>query len=122
MVRNGVRTARRSTGRLTALRIKLGGQAKYPVPGPETVVVRNAEQELLLEALATLRPDDQEILRLRAYERLTFPEVAVALGCSVEAAKKRSSRAMNRLRQATGWSEPPGAAEASRAIQEGGDA
>lgn len=121
VARNEVRTSRRSTRRLTALRIKLGGQAKYPAPGPETVVVRNAEQEQLLEALATLRPDDQEILRLRAYERLTFPEVAVALGCSVEAAKKRSSRAMNRLRQATGWSEPQGAAQASRAIQEGGD-
>jgi RNA polymerase sigma-70 factor (ECF subfamily) len=121
VARNEVRTSRRSVRRLTNLRTKLGGQATYPEPGPETVVIRNSEQEHLLKALATLRPDDQEILRLRTYEHLTLPEVAEVLDCSVEAAKKRASRATHRLRRATGWPGPPDAVQASGAIQEGGD-
>ena len=120
VARNEVRTSRRSMRRFTNLRSKLGGQATYPAPGPETAVIRNSEQEQLLEALATLRPEDQEILRLRAYERLTMPEIATVLDCSTEAAKKRSSRAMNRLRQATGWSELTGSVRDSTAIEEGG--
>jgi RNA polymerase sigma-70 factor (ECF subfamily) len=121
VARNEVRTSRRSTRRFMSLRTKLGGQATYPAPGPETLVIRNSEQEHLLEALATLRPEDQEILRLRAYEHLTLPEVAEVLGCSVEAAKKRATRAMGRLRQATGWPEPPRVTHEPLASQEGGD-
>jgi RNA polymerase sigma-70 factor (ECF subfamily) len=119
VARNEVRTSRRAARRLKNLHSKLGGQAAYPSPGPETVVVRHFEQEQILEALATPRPDDQEILRLRAYEHLTLPEIAVVLDCSVEAAKKRSSRAMKRLRKATDWTEPHDAGQASTALEEG---
>ena len=75
VARNHVRSIRRSTQRLSNLRAKLNGQARHPEPGPEAVIVRNAEQALLLEALATLRPDDQEILRLRTYEQLSLAEI-----------------------------------------------
>jgi RNA polymerase sigma factor (sigma-70 family) len=119
VARNEVRTSRRAARRLKNLHSKLGGQAAYPSPGPETVVVRHFEQEQILEALATPRPDDQEILRLRAYEHLTLPEIAVVLDCSVEAAKKRSSRAMKRLRKATDWADPHDAGQASIALEEG---
>jgi RNA polymerase sigma-70 factor (ECF subfamily) len=121
VARNEVRSVRRSMRRLAGLRTKLSGQASYPEPGPETVVVRNSEQAALLEAMARLRPDDQEVLRLRAYEDLSLPEIAIVLGCSVEAAKKRSSRAMKRLRTAAGLPEPQVAGSGSRVIQEGGD-
>ncbi len=40
--RNEVSRARRSIRRRGALRSKLGGQARYPSPGPEVVLVRNA--------------------------------------------------------------------------------
>jgi len=39
----------------------------------------------VLAALRELRPDDQEILRLAAWEGLTTRELAAALGCSENA-------------------------------------
>ena len=38
---------RRTARRLGALREKIGGQAHHPEPVPESVVVRNADQEAL---------------------------------------------------------------------------
>ena len=120
VARNEVSTARRSVRRFSALRTKVEGQAKYHEPGPEVHIVRNAEQERLLQALSTLRPDDQEILRLRAYEDLTHPQIAIVLGCSPEAARKRTSRAIKRLQRAAGIAVP-GALAKPRAMHEGSD-
>ena len=50
-----------------------------------------------LEALARLRDDDQEILRLVAWEDLSHAEVAVALGITTNAAAIRVHRARRRL-------------------------
>ena len=61
-------------------------------------VVRNESDRELLEALSTLSPADQEVLRLRAYEELTLEQISHVLECSVDAAKQRSSRAIKRLR------------------------
>lgn len=121
VARHQVNTMRRSSRRLGNLRAKLNGQARHPEPGPEAVIVRNAEQRELLDAMKKLTPQDQEILRLRAYERLTNPEIAEVLGCSVDAAKKRSVRAIKRLRRVSGLPERPSPASRSVAIQEGGD-
>ena len=121
VARNEVRTHQRSIRRFTRLTVKISGLAHHPDPGPETVVVRNEDQAALLDALSSLRPSDQEILRLRAYEGLTAADIAVVLGCSVEAAKKRSTRAMQRLRKAAALPEPSDAVSGSRAIPEGGD-
>jgi RNA polymerase sigma-70 factor (ECF subfamily) len=122
IARNEVSTFRRSLRRAATLRSKLAWQPRYPEPGPETVVVRNAEQAGILEALRTLNHSDQEILRLRAYEGLSLNEISIALGCTPEAAKKRSARAMKRLHKTAGHvmrSERP---HDTRAIPKGGDA
>lgn len=122
VARNEVSTFRRSLRRGATLRSKLARQPSYPEPGPETIVVRNVEHAQILEALRSLNHSDQEILRLRAYEGLSLNEISIALGCSPEAAKKRSARAMKRLHKAAGLplrSEQP---QSSRAICEGGDA
>ncbi|MCG8592456.1 MAG: sigma-70 family RNA polymerase sigma factor [Proteobacteria bacterium] len=107
VARYEVSSARRSARRLLSLRAKLGGQARTTEDGPEVVVVRNSEHEELLAALGTLRPADQEVLRLRVYEELSLAEIAAVLGCSVEAAKKRSARALRRLRRAAGMDQAP---------------
>ena len=52
----------------------------------------------ILAALARLRPADQEILRLAAWEQLSGAEIATALGCTPNAAALRLSRARARLR------------------------
>lgn len=64
---------------------------------PETVVVRRAEDEVVLSALRDLRHADQEILRLSAWEELSGPEIAVVLGISTAAVQQRLHRAKKRL-------------------------
>jgi RNA polymerase sigma-70 factor (ECF subfamily) len=54
--------------------------------------------DTITAALARLRPEDCEILRLAAWEDLPPAEIAVVLGCSVNAASLRLSRARGRLR------------------------
>lgn len=120
VARNEVMKAKRSAARRANLRGRLSSQPRYPEAGPESLIVRRAEAAELMRALATLRPADQEILLLRGQEGLTNPEIAVVLGCSLEAAKKRSSRALNRLRKAAGLPSPQESAMGSRATQEGG--
>lgn len=121
VARNEVRTLRRSIRRSTALRAKLNGQPRYPDPGPEAMVIGSAEQAQLVQAFKTLGAGDQEIIRLRAYESLQVNQIAIVLGCTPEAAKKRCSRATKRLRDAVDRSGRRGAPTGSRAIPEGGD-
>lgn len=53
-----------------------------------------------VDALATLSPADQEVLRLSAWEGLDGKELAAALGCTRTAAGVRLHRARNRLQRA----------------------
>jgi RNA polymerase sigma factor (sigma-70 family) len=120
VARYEVSSARRSARRRLNLRTKLDGQARAAEDGPEAVVVRNMEHEELLIVLEGLRPGDQEVLRLRVYEELSLAEIAVVLGCSVEAAKKRSARALRRLRRAAGIDPPHTRGVEAPAFEEGG--
>lgn len=52
----------------------------------------------VLRALAQLRPDDQAVLRLAAWEELTAAQIATVLECTPNAAALRLSRARARLR------------------------
>ena len=51
----------------------------------------------VFDALRRLGEDDRELLRLTAWEGLSGKELAVALGLSEQAARKRLSRARSRL-------------------------
>ena len=73
---------------------------------PEPAPMTNAPSSQVLDALATLRPSDQEILRLTAWEDLAPAEIALVLGCSVNAAALRLSRARKNLRDALTGSGP----------------
>jgi RNA polymerase sigma-70 factor, ECF subfamily len=81
---------RRSLRRLVALRSRL--RSFPPVEAPERV-----ELTEVLVALRELRPEEQEVLRLAAWEGLTNAELAVALGCSENAAAIRLHRARKHL-------------------------
>ncbi|MDH3731612.1 MAG: sigma-70 family RNA polymerase sigma factor [Acidimicrobiia bacterium] len=97
VARNVVARSRRSAnrrGRLNAKVLSLGAAAQEP---PETVVLRSSEEEELLAGLAKLRPDDQEILRLKTWEELSHAEISSVLGISVSAVDARASRALKRL-------------------------
>lgn len=56
----------------------------------------------ILDAVASLRPLDAEVLRLWAWDDLTLPQIADALGISVNAATIRLHRARTRLRAELG--------------------
>ena len=81
-------------GRVT---VRLRAAAGNPDPGPEVQVVRPAEDEQVLHALAALRPEEREVIRLTAWEDLSREEVAVVLDCSANAVTKRLNRALDHL-------------------------
>ncbi|MGH8873921.1 MAG: RNA polymerase sigma factor [Acidimicrobiia bacterium] len=66
----------------------------------ETVDDNSEGHEAVHRALGRLRPPDQELLRLAVWEELTPSEMAVALGCSVNAANLRLHRARKRFTEA----------------------
>ena len=56
-----------------------------------------AEGDRVRIALSLLRPDDQEILRLAAWDDLSGPEIAEVLDITLAATQQRLSRAKRRL-------------------------
>lgn len=90
---------RRSLRRLVALRSRLR----------ELPALAGSERSDLPEvvaALKQLRWDDQEVLRLAAWEGLTGAELAVALDCTENAAAIRLHRARKRLEEELAKEEP----------------
>jgi RNA polymerase sigma-70 factor (ECF subfamily) len=68
-----------------------------PPPETEEVVVRRAELDAVVEALARLNPRDRELLQLAAWEELPHADIAESLGCSVAAVDQRLHRAKGKL-------------------------
>ena len=70
-----------------------------------------------------LRPNDREVLRLRAWEGLSASQIAGVLDLSLDAAEKRLARAMKRLETAVGnTSEKSSLVTRPHVIERGGDA
>lgn len=93
--------ARRRRGRLQA---KVAGRELATELGPEPLVVRRAEYQELLEALAKLPAKDQEILRLVEWEGLSREQVAAMFYVGRAAIDKRISRAYKRMARTLGGS------------------
>jgi RNA polymerase sigma-70 factor (ECF subfamily) len=81
---------------LDAFNLKEGGSASAPTSFEEQI----AESEALQTALATLTAEDVAAVLLSAVQGFTSAEIAQILGIMPEAAKKRLSRAKQRLRDA----------------------
>jgi RNA polymerase sigma-70 factor (ECF subfamily) len=90
---------RRSLRRLVALRSRLH---EFPDPARE----ERSDLPEVVTALKQLRRDDQEILRLAAWEGLSGAELAVTLGCTENAAAIRLHRARKRLEEQLAKEEP----------------
>lgn len=91
VARNCVGNARRSHRRRRALSDRAAATAGYTAPDDTAEV---------LDALDRLSTGDREILALVAWEGLSGPELAVALGTSEATARKRLERARTRLADA----------------------
>jgi RNA polymerase sigma-70 factor (ECF subfamily) len=93
VARNHLRNRRRTNARRSEL-IALAPPAAAPVDSTATAVVGPAA---IRNALEQLDEEDQEILRLVAWDGLTPAQAAAVLGCGAIAARSRLHRARNRL-------------------------
>lgn len=71
---------------------------KYAAETDDVSAPPPAEQSEVLEWLQTLPRGERDVLTLRIVHDLSFADIASAVGISEEAAKKRSQRGMQRLR------------------------
>jgi RNA polymerase sigma-70 factor (ECF subfamily) len=69
------------------------------VVDPDELAERADTTRAVIAASARLSEDDQEVIRLAAWEGLSHEEIAVSLGCSENAAALRLHRARQRLRR-----------------------
>ena len=88
---------RRGERRYRALGRRIPAPDADAEPGPEAIVVRSDEDRQVLDAVATLRPEDQEIIRLRVWEELSNTEIAEVIGTSPHAISQRVHRITRRL-------------------------
>ncbi len=72
---------------------------------PSQQAVQHEQSVLLADALERLPEDYREVILLRHFEELTFPEVARRMGRTQDSVEKLWLRALVRLRQTFG--EPP---------------
>ncbi len=100
---------RRSTGRLHRLhnRVEAVAPTLRPVADPADVVVEGAGDPLLA-ALATLVPEDRDLLMMRAWDGLAVTEIAVLLDVTPNAISVRLSKARARLAAELDRTDPTG--------------
>ena len=61
------------------------------------IVLRRAEDKEMLDAIARLRPQDQEVLRLAVWEELSHAQVGEVIGTSAHAIAQRLHRITKQL-------------------------
>jgi RNA polymerase sigma-70 factor (ECF subfamily) len=90
---------RRAAGRAQRFRHALRIGSPLPTSEPEPSLERGEEFRAVVAALRRLPEQDQEVLRLAAWEGLVHRQIALSLGCSENAAALRLHRARQRLRE-----------------------
>jgi RNA polymerase sigma-70 factor (ECF subfamily) len=121
VARNVARNVDRSTRRRALLAGRLLPLRPQADPGPEPQVIRRSEDDEVLEALATMRSVDQEILRLSIWEELGNKEIAAVLGIEAHAVTMRLSRARNRLAKRLGMPREQQPRTDPQPVGEGGE-
>lgn len=121
VARNVVRNASRSSRRRVRLGSKLGSLGVPPVEPPEVQVIRRAEDQVLLDAVARLAPSERELLRLRAWEGLSYGEIAAVVGLSARATESRITRTRKKLAAQLAHSLGSSSLAQPRHIEQGGE-
>jgi RNA polymerase sigma-70 factor (ECF subfamily) len=68
--------------------------------GPSTLIVKQENQRMLLEALRNVSIDDQLILELHYWEKMSGPQLAQVFECPEPTVRSQLRRAKDRLRKA----------------------
>ena len=102
IVANEARNRRRSAGRRAhlALRVATHEPSGGAAPSPEASMLSAAQREQLLAAVDELPEDQRMVISLRYFLELSEQEVAETLGVPQGTVKSRTSRALDRLREA----------------------
>lgn len=100
IVANEARNRRRSSGRRTALalRVAASNPGGASAASPEAAVVVAEERERLLHAVEELREEERLVVACRYFLDLSEAETAAALHLRRGTVKSRLSRALTRLR------------------------
>ena len=109
----------RSRTRRQRLHTKLASVPAEPDIGPEALVVKARDFELILAAAARLRPKDREVLRLALWEELGHTQIADLLGLRVDTVRQRLHRAKQAL--AKEFERVGGTIPAATVAREGGE-
>lgn len=80
---------------------------------PRTHAVKTEEMELLLAAIAELPEDQQQIIKLRNWEHLSYEEIGQRLNRSPDAVRKMWGRAVLKLKDRLSRSDPEPPQEAN---------
>ncbi|MBA3451299.1 MAG: sigma-70 family RNA polymerase sigma factor [Chloroflexia bacterium] len=101
IVANAARSRRTASARRPTL--TLDAAAAFPsddaAQSPEAAALIGERRRELLNAVNTLRDDDQRVIAYRYFLELSEAETADLLGCARGTVKSRLSRALGRLRQ-----------------------
>ncbi len=98
--------ARRAETRVRReLRLRLVHSDNDHAPGADALLVARRRAERVRVALEQLKPSERDAVVLRYEGELSFREVAESCGIDEPAARKRVSRALERLRVALGQDE-----------------
>jgi RNA polymerase sigma-70 factor (ECF subfamily) len=87
----------RSRRRRVRLEDRIGSISEVAPAGPEAIVVRDAGDQEVIDALRRLDPTDQEVLALLVWDEVPRDEAARLLEISKETLHKRYQRALRRL-------------------------
>lgn len=100
IVANEARNRRRSAGRRAhlALRAATEHPSGGAAPSPEATLLASDERHRLLQAVSTLREEEQLVVACRYFLDLSEDETAETLGLRRGTVKSRLSRALARLR------------------------
>ena len=93
---NGVLSQKRKRAIPTIPIADSGGNGGPSVSDQTDVIERRV---VLRQALATLDPQQQQVVVLRYFAELTVPEISVAMGVKEGTVKSRLHRALSRLRE-----------------------
>lgn len=74
------------------------GALTTPAPNPLELVEARDLRRLVESAMATLSADEREVVILKEYQELTFPEIAEALEVPLSTVKTRLYRGLSQLR------------------------
>jgi len=94
---------KRAVGRELSLATETGRRqgvmVELPRGRPDGSAIRREDADMLAEVMTRLSDDHREVLRLRYWQGLSFPEIGERLGRSPDAVRKLWYRAVERLQE-----------------------